>query len=406
MNSVRSTLSQWASTSDVGLLDTRECTNVVRLARAAPAHTRRANITAKEILGGSRMYELPAKSVKLAVLAEESEIENVVAFLTGRGWTVSFRFLDNDTFWQAARDHSDIGVATGSPLAQWERRCVSPLFAPCSFLAESVGVIESELVKRRRDCEGDWRCLDLGCGSGRDMIWLASRRLHNTEQETSIDSKTSGDGEKIDSSQSSELTSVKDNSTSMKRKLIEHSTEVADSPLCASSTSSRQYQSSTYNQVSSTKSHFARWKVIGVDSNAAALERVRTFARRYSVDNHICTIRARLRGDGQVTMFEHIAARDDSSIGCGHDGRFRFSESQFDLVVCIRFLERTFFPRLKEMVAPGGFILCYQFASGVEKFEHPKRPRFIVGENEFSDSFCSPKFKIFVNRRETLPDGR
>lgn len=116
------------------------------------------------------------------------------------------------------------------------------------------------------------------------------------------------------------------------------------------------------------------------------------------MDHKIRTTRIKIHDDGNVRTLDAPAQNN-----------LIFSEQQYDLVICVRFLERNFMNTLKKMVKPGGFILYLAFTAGVEVFEHPKDPKSILKSNELFETFCEDpihKFKNVVNRVDKLPDGR
>ena len=88
---------------------------------------------------------------------------------------------------------------------------------------------------------------------------------------------------------------------------------------------------------------------------------------------------------------------------------FLFTEETYDLVLCVRFLQRSFMKSLKKMVKIGGFILYLAFTEGAELFDHPKDPKSILIPNELFTTFCedySYTFECIVNRVDKLSDGR
>lgn len=79
-------------------------------------------------------------------------------------------------------------------------------------------------------------------------------------------------------------------------------------------------------------------------------------------------------------------------------------DQKFELIVVVRFLNREMFPYIKEAITPGGFILFQTFVEGVEKFDSPKNPNFILGKTELAEVFDG--FNIIVDRIDELNDGR
>ena len=79
-------------------------------------------------------------------------------------------------------------------------------------------------------------------------------------------------------------------------------------------------------------------------------------------------------------------------------------EQKFDLITVVRFLNRDMFTYIKESISPGGFVLFQTFVEGVEKFDSPKNPNYILGKTELAEVFDG--FNIIVDRIDQLNDGR
>ncbi|MEA1989317.1 MAG: methyltransferase domain-containing protein [Pseudomonadota bacterium] len=79
-------------------------------------------------------------------------------------------------------------------------------------------------------------------------------------------------------------------------------------------------------------------------------------------------------------------------------------EQKFDLITVVRFLNRDMFTYIKESISSGGFVLFQTFVEGVEKFDSPKNPNFILGKRELAEVFSG--FNIIVDRIDELNDGR
>lgn len=79
-------------------------------------------------------------------------------------------------------------------------------------------------------------------------------------------------------------------------------------------------------------------------------------------------------------------------------------EQKFDLITVVRFLNRDIYEYIKEFTRPGGFVLFQTFTKGVEAFESPKNPNFILKTDELAQVFAG--YNIIIDRIETLNDGR
>ncbi len=58
--------------------------------------------------------------------------------------------------------------------------------------------------------------------------------------------------------------------------------------------------------------------------------------------------------------------------------------SHFDLVLVVDFLLRALFPALRAAVAPGGLLVMETFASGQERFGHPRNPAYLLRPGELA----------------------
>ncbi|KAI9262144.1 hypothetical protein BDA99DRAFT_537491 [Phascolomyces articulosus] len=105
-----------------------------------------------------RCAELPPKNIPFAVIEPSDEAPHTCSqWLIDHGWQCPFVFReDDDVFWTEAEHYEE--PTTPKP---WL------LFKPCPFLMQHMEWIEKETQQHR--------CLDIGCGSGRDVAWLLSR---------------------------------------------------------------------------------------------------------------------------------------------------------------------------------------------------------------------------------------
>ncbi|KAF8072981.1 SPAC2E11.09 [Scenedesmus sp. PABB004] len=138
-----------------------------------------------------RCFLLPDKAVPLALVAPREALPGVAGFLDDRGWAAGPRLPDCAELWAAA---AALGVLEEGPGADGgallARRA---LFEPSPLLAAAAAQLEAlcaaERSSRPRAAPGaaaaaapvpgqvvDLRALDVGCGSGRDLAWLAGRQ--------------------------------------------------------------------------------------------------------------------------------------------------------------------------------------------------------------------------------------
>ncbi len=121
-----------------------------------------------------------------------------------------------------------------------------------------------------------------------------------------------------------------------------------------------------------------RMNVIAIDHEAKVLKRAKSLAEL----------------SGAMLKFKCC---DIKKQGC-------LPDKAFDLITVVRYLNRETFPYLIESLKPGGYLLFQTFVEGVEKFESPKNPNFILKKGELAEVFSG--FEIIVDRIDELPDGR
>ena len=236
-------------------------------------------------------------------------------WLISKGWLIEEKFVfeANDIFWENAKSLGLLETAN-DPM----HTCF--LFEPCHILKEVIQQLEETLSEKSKESGViKLSACDVGCGNGRDTLWLASRSKANLNFE---------------------------------------------------------------------------WNIFAVDYVAPHLQRILDCAKSNDLDSYIRTSRIRIHDDGTLKIISQEA-----------DG-FNFSKRTYDLVLCVRFLERNFMNTLKKMVKPGGFIVYLAFTAGAEAFDHPKDPKCILKPNELFETFCDGGFQSWVNRVDLLPDGR
>ena len=167
-DALTSALSAWI-TSGAKLLDLRP-REAYLACRLLSSRTR--NVPAQLVDGNC--FELPPREVAFGLLAATAaEASTWCTWLRSREWTVlpECVFVGDEALWRAA---SSLGLLEDaqSPL----RACF--LCEPCPFLSECIPTIERELALARQPAVSPiWTACDVGCGCGRDTVWLACRAL-------------------------------------------------------------------------------------------------------------------------------------------------------------------------------------------------------------------------------------
>jgi SAM-dependent methyltransferase len=242
-------------------------------------------------------------------------------------------FVVDDDLWTAA-DALGLCERADQPI----RACL--LCEPCNILSDCIARVESTLLTHRTN-GAPLTCCDVGCGNGRDMVWLAATRL-------------------IDSA--------------------------------------------------------SKWHVVGMDFVAPHLDRIHTFARSYGddVDARVRTTRSKLLDSGAVRLCDpEVSVRGLSScvislcvmVVCSvfqSAPAFDFSQHQYDLVLCVRFLHRSFTAALRRMVAVGGFLMYQTWTGGQPGLSHPIDDRVVLRPDELRSNLFSSAVSAF-NKLPDLP---
>ncbi|GIL99482.1 hypothetical protein Vretimale_4631 [Volvox reticuliferus] len=367
----------------------------------------------------------------------------LAAFLALRGWQVAFCIEATAELWRAA---VEIGVLEeGGCALSLKRRWP---FQPSKLLVQQIGLIEEFLVKMRiqQATASQWamnwtasgalpgsadgaqrvqgiqdvkpghtrnitmRMLDVGCGSGRDLSWLATRSSVVRVDNSVVDPIPSDDA----------------------------------SPGRA-----------TNVQV--------MWKCVGLDSWHGALQRTAEvltlgdvppgpvgvmlylvqigpgpgklrplplpvgmaktdkleLLRRYLADTQDHRQETSCTTVGPACDF--ILSRRKSATGrsrkmqdaveCDRNEVMDASAlGRFDLLVSVRFLERSFLPTMAELLNPGGVILISTFVDGpgLRTFGRPQSREHVLQPDELAKCFFGPEqgFEVLRDDIEAISDGR
>lgn len=110
----------------------------------------------------TRFFELPDRVTSFGVLCPTPESAAQWSACLSGSWNLAWVLVATPQLLQAAQE-LQVTEAGAQPQA-------TLLFSPCPLLSQRIDRIESQL-----QAPGALTCLDVGCGSGRDMIYLATR---------------------------------------------------------------------------------------------------------------------------------------------------------------------------------------------------------------------------------------
>merc|ERR1712228_50027 len=149
------------SLNDIGCLDTRsiESFKVCHLNNST-----HINETELE----QRLFELPPKQISFLLISHSNESSKI---LNKYGWNEFIQINLSSEQWKLLK--SDYNELISSDNVRY-----IPLFHPCPLLSAHIDNIEASLYKNHKNESVVLRACDIGCGSGRDSIWLSLRNLH------------------------------------------------------------------------------------------------------------------------------------------------------------------------------------------------------------------------------------
>jgi hypothetical protein len=119
------------------------------------------------------------------------------------------------------------------------------------------------------------------------------------------------------------------------------------------------------------------WDCTGLDNWAAAVKRVRTAAKDFDLPNmrahHI-----NLGEDGCMHALHGLAGQSDQCPHTGSELIRGLQQSQYALVMNVRFLNRGLVPQLRQWTATGGFLLFSTFLDDPHADDEVRRVLFLL----------------------------
>lgn len=102
-------------------------------------------------------------------------------------------------------------------------------------------------------------------------------------------------------------------------------------------------------------------------------------------------------GDKDETICEDGLENEDNQEDVG----------MYDLINVSRYLHRPLFHNIRSAIRMGGFIFYHTFLDGAQAFGHPTKPEHLLQEKELYDQF-GPRFgfDVLCNMKHSLSDGR
>lgn len=344
-------------------------------------------------------------------------------FLTSRRWQVSCALQDVPSLWEAA---AQLQLLEGPlPPALLARRW---LFRPAAILEQNINRVEQVLLSqqvqagRRSGHHRVFRALDLGCGSGRDVVWLASR--HRTAGDA--DDCAGGPGpaaatNNADSPQQAAQTAAEVQ--------VAHLGQHASASNTANGPQGVQQQGASCHEQQQEQQEVAPpevvWQVVGLDEWHGALVRGQQLAEQAGLPP-MATCWCMARVDPVTGQLVQLALPVGSPLaqqapactwtgeaaagdGCAADSD-GLQLGSFDLLLCVRFLERALLPVLPSLLRPGGVLLYCTFVEGpgLAAYGRPTGRDRVLAPGELRTSWFGEQqgFKVLQDEVVLSDDGR
>eukprot|EP00475_Leptophrys_vorax_P030036 TRINITY_DN4465_c0_g4_i1.p1 TRINITY_DN4465_c0_g4~~TRINITY_DN4465_c0_g4_i1.p1 ORF type:complete len:372 (+),score=93.59 TRINITY_DN4465_c0_g4_i1:802-1917(+) len=299
-----------------------------------------------------RLFMLPNQQIPFGLVSPTQDIaDEAIVLLKAKGWKfiepIITEFVDEED-----------EVVVDDDKSEHQTQLPAFLFQPSPFLSACIGRIELELLTLRQSLSSnhhELKCCDLGCGSGRNAVWLASARGSKPTAQFPL---VVSDGDNCDDEQ----------------------------------------KKSKANGLSYD------WRITAVDCFPMMLENLVDLALELNCVEKIDAQCAKITGDGAVKEVR-FKGRHSELI----KSTDTFENEKFDLILCVRFLQTSFFPQLVKMLNPGGFVLISTFSkSGEEKQgAGPRNKNRVVKEDQLVEFFQDQNgFEVIVNSEDSSEDGR
>lgn len=377
--------------------------------RTASAYVVRHFVPSTNIPGDElvdRWYELPPKQTPFAIV-EPRGSRDFAAWLVRKGWSVSWVLREEDeAVWREADEFGMLWTERGSAEVQREDKVVNSiltireknpqcvldlsippqpwlLFHPCPFLASNIVLIERSLALRYPPPQQfsstesrPWRCLDIGCGSGRDIAWLLSRGEARWTA-TALDA-WAGAVERT-------------------RALFE-SMRFGKRVECLAQ--AKVMADGGWRLISPAQRPAETWQELnGVD----IIENTPPVL----ADTQRSNINPNISATPMPSKKEIFSPGLPTSVFFSHLFPSNPSCPTFDLILTIRFLSRPLLPHLSQLLAPGGFLLVSHFVDDPNYEYDTPRPEHRLRRGELAEIYGGLEgLEIVMDVVEEVEDGR
>ncbi|KAF9158378.1 hypothetical protein DFQ26_007720 [Actinomortierella ambigua] len=280
-----------------------------------------------------------------------------------------------------------------SELQQRQRALYRPyLFKPNPWLAKTISSIELGLLKKRTSSSTGqdsttFRCLDLGCGAGRDMTYLVSRALNCLQPNRSSPQWTTLG---VDS-----FIGACEKSTTLARTTLSNSGQEHDDRK------KNKYSSRVSTLVAKVDSRTGVLWVDKMQLESTAIPPIILPNIRYLDPDFDQQCIAALESSSSSSSSTHPPSLPPTQL----PGR----TAPFDLIVMIRFLERNAMSLIVEhWLAPGGFLLLSHFVQDKDLpvYTKPGPHHRLQSKTEARDWLTRLGLKVVMDEISAIEDGR
>ncbi|KAM9962927.1 hypothetical protein ACTFIW_006148 [Dictyostelium discoideum] len=277
-----------------------------------------------------RMFELPPRESFIGVIYNDNKNENnnnkeIIEKLLSN-YKLKFLISQNQI------DNNENGNENEPSLKSKQSETGSQskmLWKACQYLNDNINIIESTLKQQQQHENNNnnnnikFNCIDIACGSGRDCLFLANRKIWKV---VGVDNDQTLLNKMMDAT----------NRFNLNGNVFELNLELE--PLTPK-----------HNQDDND------------NNNSEEIQCLKLLPK----------------------LLEPLNNNNNNSNGNGN-GNGNIING-YDLVHVARYLHRPLFPLLNELVKPGGFILYHTFMT--PSMGKPRRPRFLLNPNELKEKF-------------------
>merc|ERR1712228_92142 len=337
-----------------------------------------------------RLFELPPKQISFLLISHSNESSKI---LNKYGWNEFIQINLSSEQWKLLK--SDYNELISSDNVRY-----IPLFHPCPLLSSHIDNIEASLYKNHKIKAND----------------IAPRQLpKECNQKPFGYSAVSKTSQSVASNWYNPMSSNNKKQKLIPNNSIKHELNNESVVLRACDIGCGSGRDSIWLSLRNLHKNI-KWNVECIDFNHKMLSRLKTFSLNACVSDKIFITKSKIRGDDKLTLYRNInqnepfAIYDLNQMAKNEEKNEYYFEKEYDLILCVRFLERTLIYKLwkmGKMIKLNGYLLMFQFMEGCEKFGHPKNKNRMLKKDELAKAFGdNQRFRILVDQQVQAEYGR